>query len=210
MKAKTLLLGAAASLALAGAANAKGGWYVGIEGGPSWLSDTNALITVITPLSTTAAAGTIDADAGWALVGTVGHVFFDSLRVEGEVGYRDNKTTADYFDVSEVSLMVNVLYDIPVAPLALTIGAGAGYDEVTLELGGVLDDTEGNFAYQGIVGASWTVAENWDLTLTYRCLTVGGPTFTAAGGGNMITVELDDLTKHTLTVGARFRFDHVE
>lgn len=209
MKTKTLLLGAVASIALAGTANAGHfhGWYVGLEGGANWIDDIDAVVIVDPappgpPLTT--GSTTFDVDAGWAVLATLGYSF-DRWRLEAELGYRDNETSAGTAEITEWSLMLNALYDIRLSPsLDLTLGVGAGYDRATVDLGGVLDDTDGNFAYQGIAGLSWAVGSRTDLTLTYRYLNVQEPEFEFSPPGVDLTFVLDDVTKHTLTIGLRY------
>jgi len=203
MNTKALLLGATASIALASSASAAHfrGWYFGIEGGANWIDDTDVVIRT----SEGAAAATLEFESGWAVLATIGYAFPDHWRIEGEIGYRNNDTTADNLEVSEWSFMLNALYDIPLSPaLDLTLGAGAGYDhakaEVDVPAG---DDSDGNFAYQAIAGLSYAIGKRTDLTLTYRYLVVQEPQFVFTGGGG-VTFDVDDVTKHTVTAGLRF------
>lgn len=201
-------MGAVASIALAGAADAGHfkGWYVGIEGGASWIDDADAVVAFSTSEFgfTTTTPGTFDFDSGWAVFATAGYAFADHWRIEAELGYRGNDTTAGAADVGEWSIMLNALYDIPVAPaLNVTLGVGAGYDYATLDLGGA-DDSDGNFAYQGIAGLSYALGKRTDLTLTYRYLVVDEPSFAVAAPGGTLIFEVDDVTKHSVTVGLRF------
>jgi len=69
MKIRSILLGAAAAVALTGAANAgydRDGWYVGLEGVAVNVEDT--------------AIGSfpLDLDGGWGMLGTVGYALSDS------------------------------------------------------------------------------------------------------------------------------------
>ena len=212
MNTKALLLGAVASIALAGSANASHfhGWYVGLEAGANWIDDVDAVVVGDPappgpPLTTT--TGTIDVDTGWAVLATTGYAF-NSWRLEGELGYRSNETTSGTVDVTEWSLMLNALYDIQLSPsLDLTLGAGIGYDHATLDLGGVLDASDGNFAYQGIAGLSWAVGSRTDLTLTYRYFNVQEPQFDfdiPPPLPGTLSFVLDDVTKHTVTIGLRY------
>jgi opacity protein-like surface antigen len=199
MKTKTLLLGAVASIAFAGTAHAAG-WYIGVEAGISSTEDMDAVGT-IGGLPT---SGSLPVDSGWALLGTVGHELGPHWRLEGEVGYRSNETdTGGYIEISELSLMVNVLYDIPVSPsMDFSLGLGAGYDQTTFEFGGAeVDDSD--FAWQGILGFDWALGPQTDLTLRYRYFNAGGASLSAGAG--IASVDFDDVTKHTLTAGIRFK-----
>jgi opacity protein-like surface antigen len=138
------------------------------------------------------------------LIGTVGHELSPNWRIEGEIGYRSNETdTGGTIEITELSFMVNALFDIELSPsMDLSLGGGIGYDETTFDIGGVAEASDSGFAWQGIVGMSWAVSPNTDLTFTYRYMNVSGPELSAGAG--IATVEFDDLTKHSLTVGVRF------
>ena len=211
MNAKTLLLGAAASIAIAGPASAAQGWYAGLEGGTNWVQkvdiDTGNTTFAVTDLSA-------HFNTGWALLGTVGYDF-GTLRVEFEAGYRDNTissfTTTGGFvatptnaDLDEVTLMGNVLFDVSLPPnFVLSFGAGLGADDVTLKAAGTSSASNWSFAYQGIAGLSYSLpgAPRWELTMTYRYLVVDDTTLTFPP-----TITTDNITKHTLTVGFRNDF----
>lgn len=200
MTTRVLLLGAVASLALAGSASAHN-WYIGIEGGVSSVEDADAVGTILG----FATSGTLPIDSGWALIGTVGHELSPNWRIEGELGYRSNETdTGGTIEITELSLMVNALYDIELSPnLDLTLGGGIGYDETTFDIGGAGEASDSGFAWQGIAGMSWAVGKQTDLTFTYRYFNVEGPSLSAGAG--IASVDFDDFTKHSLTVGLRFK-----
>lgn len=200
MTTRALLLGAVASLAFAGSASAHD-WYIGIEGGVNSVEDADAVGTILG----FATSGTLPIDSGWALIGTVGHELSPDWRIEGEIGYRSNETdTGATIEITELSLMVNALYDISLSPnLDLTLGGGIGYDETTFDIGGAAEASDSGFAWQGIVGMSWAMGSDTDLTFTYRYFNVEGPSLSAGAG--VASVDFDDLTKHSLTVGLRFK-----
>jgi OOP family OmpA-OmpF porin len=205
---RTLLLGAVASLSLAGAADAAHfkGWYIGLEGGGSWVEDADTLFFVdlggeFEPGTTT---GTLEFDTGWAVFATMGYAFESNWRLEAEVGYRANETSVGALELNEWSLMLNALYDIELTPkLALSIGAGAGYDHATLEVPG-LDDSDGNFAYQGIAGLNYALSNRLDLTLTYRYLIVDDPEFDLTAPPITLGFDVESLRKHSVTIGLRY------
>lgn len=131
MTTRSLLLGAVASLVFVSAASAyeRNGWYIGLEGGGSWVDDLDGTRSfdvdppgggvVVTP-----EGGPLE--TGWAALGTVGYGFRNSnFRVELEGGYRDNDldpSTAG--SLTEWSAMINVLYDISLTErLGLSLGA---------------------------------------------------------------------------------------
>ncbi len=107
--------------------------------------------------------------------------------------------------MTEYTAMINVIYDVPLTEkLDLNIGLGAGVDYVELEASGrrgpFVDDSDTRFAFQAIAGLTYQVTKRLDLTLTYRYLNVSEPDFSA----RYKTLELDDLEKHTVTVGLRY------
>jgi len=87
--------------------------------------------------------------------------------------------------------------------MGLSLGLGAGYDQTTFDFGGLAEADDSDFAWQGIVGMNWALGESTDMTITYRYFNVGGPSLTAGAG--IATIDFDDITKHTVTVGLRFK-----
>ena len=165
-------------------------------------------------------------DTGWAGLATIGYGFEKNWRVELELGYRDNdaQLTRDFGycdderslafycgstswngDMTEYSAMINVIYDVPLTErLDLNIGLGAGVDHANLKLSRpgytLVDDSDTRFAFQAIAGLSYELTSRLDLTLTYRYLNVSEPSFNE----RYQTLELDDVEKHTVTVGLRY------
>jgi OOP family OmpA-OmpF porin len=218
MKIRTFLLGSVAGVALAGSAHAAQlpGWYVGIEGGANWIQDVN--VTGVS-VSGSTFPGSASFDTGWAVLATVGYAFHNHFRLEGEAGYRHNKLdahgttsgspTTGHGEMNELSLMANVLYDIPLGSrMTFTLGAGAGGDRANLKTDSGLDDSQWAFAYQGIAGLAYDLSAHTQLTLNYRYFRVSSPTFDAPLGLGQI--EFDDLQKHTVTLGLRYSFGHEE
>lgn len=225
---QALLIGAAATaLALPGHAAHFKGWYVSVEGGASWIEEVDALYTrTFNGALVTSDTDEASFDTGWALFASAGYAFANNWRVAAEFGYRRNAVSAVFLvsdsfrdlagDIEEYSLMANVLYDVPLTErLALTIGAGAGADNVRFDgsyssfFGPVAaSDDEWKFAVQGLAGFSYALSRGTDLTFTYRYLHVPGPEFTQSGFFSVIplsqTVAFDDLAKHSVSVGLRF------
>ena len=108
-------------------------------------------------------------------------------------------------EFDEWSFMVNVLYDIPLTDkLDLNIGVGAGADLADFDDSSSVNDDDWNFAYQGIVGLSYALNDRLDLTLTYRYLNVDSPSFSGDNGWSIERYDLDDVEKHSVTVGLRW------
>ena len=214
MKMKALLLGAAASLALAGTANAgfeRDGWYFGLEGGAVLVNETQ-----FAGLPGT----TIDFDHGYGVLGTIGYAFKNSnWRMEGEVGYRENdgdqsrvvcQTACVLFQdpirLKEWTGMVNAVYDIKMGSdkWGLAVGAGIGIDNPRFTAADGTDSNDKVFAAQGIAGFTYRVNQHWDLMLNYRYLWVNQAELQASA---LPIVREMDLEKHTITVGFRYGYD---
>jgi outer membrane protein OmpA-like peptidoglycan-associated protein len=86
----------------------------------------------------------------------------------------------------------------------LNIGVGAGADFSRAKVAGFRDE-DTNFAYQAIVGLSYKVTDRLDLTVNYRYLNVDSPSYSAQiNTDTFATANLEDLQKHTLTIGLRY------
>lgn len=210
MMTRQFLLGAAVAVALIGNAQAATieGWYVSLEGGGNWIDDNDVSESFNGgPPATT----TFQFDSGWAGLAAVGYGM-RGFRFELEGGYRANQLQSNAGDFNEWSAMANVLYDIRVTnSVRLSLGAGAGGDFANLQLvSPSLDDDDWNFAYQGIAGVSVALSKHLDLVLNYHYLRVMEPEF--SGPGRLIETNgtwifaMDDVSKHTATVGLRYAF----
>ena len=190
-------LGAAVGVAIAvGALSADAGerqWYASIEGGAEFSTGDVGSIIVASPLCGGLGLGPCEPDTsletGWAAFGTVGTHIAPNVRLEGELGYR-SQSLGGRSDLSQTTLMVNALFDVPVSDqLTLSLGGGLGYDWVDTGSGnrGLLPGDDAAFAYQLIAGLSYDISESVALTLNYR--------YTNA--------EFDDLHAEVDDVGGR-------
>lgn len=223
MKLRRTLLAGAAALALASQAGAGElrGSYASIEGGGSWVGSERFLqATAVASVITTSALYDTDFETGWAIFGTLGYAFSNNMRAELEVGYRNNDietlrelapapgALSPEGDLSEFTVMANLLYDIPLGQrLTLSIGGGVGADQANFEVATLgLDDDEWVFAYQAIAGLSYRIGSQTQLFVNYRYLRADAPEYTATVAANTVqhTAFLDDLPKHTATLGLRF------
>lgn len=207
MAMKSLLLGAAAALAMSGAAQARG-WYVGLEAGASTIDDSPAVYRENPPPFTAFPDGQFD--NGWAIIATVGYAM-QHWRIEGELAWRSNDKERFVFlvstgDIDEVSAMYNMTYEFPLAQgLGVAVGAGAGLDYAFLDIPGI-DDSDLNFAVQGIVQLNYALSSTTELTLGYRYLRVLDPEFEDTAAGVTTQAAFDDFSKHALTIGVRYTF----
>ncbi|WP_458097419.1 OmpA family protein [Roseomonas sp. WA12] len=241
---KALLAATIMSLPLAAQAQPVTGLYIAAGAGFNWQQKTD--IDVIGFNNTNLGrAGSLDFDMGWVGVGSLGYGFGNGLRLEIEGNYRENNT--DELSISGASrasfqggrtrtygAMGNVLFDfaIPGFPVTPYIGAGAGYawteyDGVrgTFAVPGVgsrqltIDDTDGQFAYQGIAGVAFNLGvPGLALTAEYRFLGTLSPELqstTRVAGGNAVPtgtvvarnrVEVDNYN-HSVLIGLRYAFN---
>jgi outer membrane protein OmpA-like peptidoglycan-associated protein len=169
----------------------------------------------------------LEFDTGWAALGTFGYGFEKNWRVELEIGYRKNDVEAYqsgvydklYYsesttyinevrtaELEEWTFMFNVIYDVPLAErLDLNIGVGAGADLANFKDSTGFEEDDWNFAYQAIVGLTYQLSDRLDLTLNYRYLNVDSPSFSKTSGPSYTEAySLEDLEKHTVTVGLRW------
>lgn len=217
MTTRTLLLGAVASLAFAATAGAyeRNGWYVGLEGGGSWIDE----IVGDRAFDLAPPGGFVDVDpgvvsleTGWAAFATVGYGFGNRFRLELEGGYRSNDIDPSAAgDLTEWTAMVNVLYDLPLTQrLGLSLGVGAGGDYANFKaVPDAFEEGEWQFAYQGIAGLSYALTGRLDVFANYRYLRVNSPEFTGVanvGGLGIATYTFDDFEKHAATLGLRYHF----
>jgi len=165
--------------------------------------------------------GTVEFDTGWAGFLTLGWGFGNGMRVELEGGYRSNdvdsitlggtRATGVGGRQTQWSGMVNALYDFNMGWINPYIGLGVGYAQINWEDvktsgGTIVDDSDGQFAYQGIIGASVPLSmPGLSLTADYRYFATLDPSFAikaAAGGG---TIDSENKN-HTFTIGLRYAF----
>jgi OmpA-OmpF porin, OOP family len=212
MTTRSLLLGAVASLVFVSAASAgPNGWYIGLEGGGSWIDDTDVVQDTVPNAQTTF-------ETGWAALGTVGYGW-NRWRAELELGYRDNEI--DIFRVgatnytnggefNEASAMLNVLYDWDFSErFGLFVGAGAGGDYVQYDNRNyhtvLIKDEDWVFAWQAMAGLNYRLTSRTDLVLAYRYFNASEPEFADSVGGTH-TDFYDNVVKHTATIGLRYHF----
>ncbi|WP_144185681.1 OmpA family protein [Elioraea rosea] len=216
-----VLPAAAANAQFAGPASTWEGIYVGALGGYNMLEDID--------LPT---GGKAEFDGGWAALARVGYGWkFQGglgLGLELEGSYRSNDADSVSIlgssaggggDNKVMAAMVNAVVSYDLGPNAWNItpyiGAGVGYawNELSVRNQGitVVDDTEGHFAYQGMVGLAFPIAAVPGLSLNaeYRYFALleesysTSSAFRAAGGVSSVDVE---TANHTFLVGLTYAF----
>jgi len=233
MKIRNALLAASLGVLPAAAANAQyagapAGWqgvYIGAMGGYNILEDIGL------DFRPTASPGSeVSFDGGWAAIGRIGYGFkLDAnlgLAIELEGSYRynnndtvriGNATVGSGGENSVFALMVNALVSYDFGGIAPYLGVGAGYawNSLKARQGGrpVVDDTEGHFAWQGIIGLAIGIDAVPGLSINaeyrYFSLLEEGYNTTAAfraanpPGRNTFDV---DTRNHTFLIGLTYAF----
>ncbi len=204
------ICGLAAAIAvtapLAAAAQVAEGVYIGGGLGLNYHADSD--------IEGVRLGGESDYDLGLAVMGVIGYSF-GGPRIEGELSYRINGTnsaqvtntgisaidTSPDGDFDTIAMMANFYYDIDIDSIVTPyIGAGVGgayanHDSIGDEV---------TFAYQGIVGVSFYLAENIDAFVDYRYFGT-----TKVEGGDIGRAADIDNVSHTLMAGLRYNFGPV-
>ena len=241
---KALMAATILSLPLAAQAQPITGLYVGAGAGANWVqsttnnvdSDSSTRVRLGLPNDSLKAKY----ELGWGGVASIGWGFGNGLRLEAEGSYRENDIdNLSAFGTRGYAIggkqrtygaMGNVFYDFALpsfipqfTPVVPYIGAGVGYqwvqmDNATGRYGSnarlVIDDTDGQFAYQGIAGLSFPVPPVVGLSLTaeYRFMGLTGDrqfggSFTRVGAGaSTLRTTTEDNYNHSLLLGLRYAF----
>ena len=203
-----LLLVAAAVAALSGVAQAQDrGPYVFGEVGYSFEGSFDPDDDTLNEL---------EHDDGWlGLVGG-GYALANGIRLEGELGYRDNDLSANDFFVfgghsNAWSLMLNGYYDFNRGGVVQPyLGAGIGAADVSADgAANILsfDDSETVFAYQAMAGLGFSVTPQLTVDLGYRYFIAQGVDFELSDGIEPPTLTGDaDYHQQAVTIGLRYSF----
>ncbi|HTW70815.1 MAG TPA: OmpA family protein [Acetobacteraceae bacterium] len=158
----------------------------------------------------------LDMGAGPVFVLGGGWGFGNGLRAEAEFDFRNNKVNSVsgcHFCGSisgtenKFGPMFNLAYDFNgLGPVVPYIGVGVGYQLVDDDLstgGGSVTNTQGQFAYQAIVGLGVPIAAAPGLTVDaeYRFMGLAGSRdFTTSGG----SASFRDQYNHAVLIGLRY------
>lgn len=206
-KSLTVAAVAAGLLLAAGAVRAEQpGPYVSLGLGANWVNDADMTGT-----------GVSDKDklkTGFGLMGAAGYAFDRNWRAEAELGFRHNGVDTlengggNSGHVNAWSLMGNVLYDVNTGSnWTPYLGVGAGM--LNYRASGMhptattsLNDSDTNFAYQGILGVGYNFTPSTQFYLDYHYLRSLDPTVSSSNGTDLDT----KYHAHTLMVGVRYSF----
>ena len=235
---KALLAATVLSLPVAAQAQPISGLYVGAGVGANY-RDNNSANPVLAPTGVLVGNTSIKSDWGYATVGSIGWGFGNGVRAELEVNYRNNGirsasvagrgATSTGGTIHQYGVMGNALYDfnlgLNVAGVGITpyVGVGAGYVindwrnvRASSPAGSIrIDDSAGNFAYQGIAGLAFglgSVVPGLALTAEYRFLGTLEPKLGIAGqsastGRTAVGNYQSENYNHSVLVGLRYAFN---
>jgi OOP family OmpA-OmpF porin len=228
----TLLAATILALPLAAKAQPITGLYIGGGAGANIMLDENAQATARGVNSRSANLGS---QVGPAVDLSVGYGLGNGLRFELEGDYRYNNFNGTSFSGTsgtasaggqeqKMGAMANAVYDfVGLIPYVQPyVGVGVGYQwakDSNLHFGSgpfavtAPTNTEGSFAYQGIIGASLPVVgvPGLALTLDYRFMGLAGTrnyaaTLTSGSTSVPGQVRLSSNYNNTIMVGFRYNF----
>jgi outer membrane protein OmpA-like peptidoglycan-associated protein len=212
---RLLTLGAVAAVAACLPSLAHAQWYAGLQAGGSYLQDAS--------VSGSSENFSTEYQFGYGGVASGGYGFtpnsWGQWKVEGEVGYRTNEVnkatrsgssnTGGSGTVSALDFMVNGLLEfMPKSKWHPYVGAGVGYAMVKADSvrnsGSALYSASGDWqlAYQGILGGSYDINNNWAVKADYRYFATTDATVSNFRAQPMTT----DYRDHALMIGFTYKF----
>lgn len=230
MKLKTTLFAAVATLAIAPAAHAYQGMYGAIGAGLSYIGPDRDFESAGPPLAFDSEA---DYENGIGVYTALGHESESGWRKELEFSYRNNDlrhlpgdginftgwtdATVDG-DIKSMALMFNVIKDFKSdSKVTPYIGIGAGMARLKADYLGAdpsfsggfgalsINDKAWEFAYQGIAGLAFQLADGLALDLSYRYFATLDPSFAGTLAGVATTFD-QEYNSHSLFAGLRWNF----
>jgi opacity protein-like surface antigen len=198
-------------------------YYIGVEGGKSWVGDTVYDLDVTacgSPGNCTSSSATNlpggEYETGFSLNASAGVALSDHWRTELEVDWRTVESRSINFDLVDYSVFLNAIYAVGVSEyLSVEIGFGLGLSaqEFGADAGGVGYSQAENslsFAYQGILGLEFPISETVSFVTRYRLATVLSPEFDGHFSDPNPIREIEyngqftDVETHTLSIGLRY------
>lgn len=185
--------------------SAPGGFYIDLGAGGLLLDDSD--------LDGGGIDTDVEFDAGYAGRAAIGHGYESGWRAEVEVAYRDAGvdsigSSGGSGDSTALSGMINGYYDFR-NDSALTPYVGLGLGLAQVEADGYspvsnssIDDDDLVYAYQCVLGASWSFSDALALTADYRYLATEDVSLSTASG----TGVDGEYRSHAVFVGLRISF----
>ena len=233
MKLKTTLLAAAATMAVAPAAQAYEGLYGAIGAGLNYMGEQDVTNDQSGGGGAYSFDSSADYDNGIGVYAAIGRAWGNSWRTEIEFSYRDNSIDSIDPDGAGFSgwpdgtisgstttkaVLVNFLYDFDTGSIATPyLGFGAGVANIDHDIIGTNPagiPAPGTIAYgasnwepamQGIAGLAFDLAEGLALDISYRYFRAGKGEYDGTLGG--IPTEIETSNKaHSLFAGLRWNF----
>lgn len=151
-------------------------------------------------------------DNGWGILGAVGYAWPSGIRLEEELSFM--RANVDRINgnsgsgrVNDLGIMTNLLYDFQTGTRWTPyVGGGLGINATSVDHignltgGGQVNDSGAEFAYQGIVGTAYELADHWSATVDYRYIGTTSPRLKVTTGG---TAELEN-SSHNVVIGLRY------
>lgn len=233
MKIKAALFAAAATVAIAPAANAYEGLYGAIGAGLTYMApDLDFKSTA--PAFSSGFHSDLDYKNGIGVYTALGYAYGNAWRGELEFSYRANDVRQLAGDglgfngwpegtlegeVKSYSFMANLIRDFDFGSNVVKpyLGAGIGFSRVKAEMSGLnpvaipglttmaIDDGDIAFAYQGIAGLAFSLAENLVLDVSYRYFATHNTDFVGTVGAASSTFSTD-YRSHNVFAGLRWNF----
>ncbi len=212
------------------------GVYVGAGAGINWLQESDITVSPSVRNTGVGRSGSAEFNLGWGGVISVGYGFGNGVRAEIEGSYRENEvdSVSGFPGLARplradgkartYGVMANALYDFDLGAGSFVtpyVGLGAGYlwtDYDSVGVRGstgsvVLDGSDGQFAYQAILGGAFPISAVPGLAITaeYRFTGTLQPEVDAVArnaAGAVVArgnAEVDNFN-HSLFVGVRYAF----
>jgi outer membrane protein OmpA-like peptidoglycan-associated protein len=201
-------------------AQSSDGWHFSFESGASAVADWEHTRTKWTWCGPEVKDALATFSTGWSAFGAAGYSM-NQWRIELEGGYRHNEIDSYAKEgwkgklwtlegdlsgeLTEASLMLNVIYDVPIFErfsLAIGLGAGADYTSFKLETPWApVDEADWHFAYQGLAGLNYALTAATVVFVNYRFTNVSDIRFDPTP---LVQLEGGDFEKHAATAGVRF------
>ncbi|MEO1135684.1 MAG: OmpA family protein [Pseudomonadota bacterium] len=234
MKLKMTLMAAAATLAIAPAAQAYEGLYGAIGAGVTIFDgDTDINNDGSNGAGPFVFDSSQEHDTGIGIYAALGYAYTNNVRAELEFSYRSNDidsidpdgggfsgwpTGTIGGDVSALSVMGNVLYDFEgVSSIATPyVGLGIGFANIDHDISGTnptgspatsitYGGSRFTLAYQAIAGLAFDLAEGLILDVSYRYFDTKKKAYTGTLGGSSAAFE-SAYNNHNLFAGLRWDF----